>query len=324
MMQADIKTLVTAILAAAISAGLCVGLWFNLINMPFLALVLGFFISVPVLITAFGYGTAAGAFSAVAAAFFLFFALSPAMAWVFAVFFLAPAVFAGWLLGLVQTDAQKNTLFWYPLPQMLFQLALVVAIATITLMLSILSSNDTMQYINGLTPQLMATVRESRFYSLADQAVIENLIRSELITLIASVLSIYGFLFHLGSVYFSMRLAKRLRCLNRPLDDWPTVLRMPPAAFFMFVAGWIFGLFALNDTLALCINIIISVLTAGFLVSGIAVIHKVTRDYRWRPFLLCALYTSLFTLVLAPLASFALVITGLLSTLLSLCRGNKT
>jgi len=325
-MQADIRTLTAGTVAATMSAAFGMGLWLSLAKVQFLIFVFAFgsLVSLPVLITIFSYGTNAGIFSAILATFFLVAGLPSVAALLIALFFFIPSVFVGWLMDLARTDRQKGVLLWYPLCPALFQLALVITIAAITLMLYLLSSAEVMQYIDGLINQFTAVIRDSNLYRTTDQTVIEKTLRIRFIPAMASVFAVYGFLFHLGSLYLSMRLAKKLGYLRRPPDDWPAALRMPPAAFFIFSAGWIMSLFPFNDTLVICMDAIVSVLGASFFASGLAFIHQATRGRSWRLSVLVAVYSGLFTLVLTPFIIMALVLTGLFATTFSSHRNDTT
>jgi len=323
-MQFDKKTLTVCVLAAASSALLGMALWLSLAGMQLFIFLFGFFVSLPILIVAFGYGTGASMFSAVLGTFFLLFSLPSVAALLIALFFFAPSLFAGWLMGLAQPGSRKDTVVWYPLSQTVFLLALAIVAATIIVMLYLLSSAEVMQHLDGFIDQFIVAVREINLYPATDQALFEKAIRAQFIPGIASVFAVYGLLFHLGNLYFSTRLAKKLGRLNRPLDNWPAALRMPMAALVIFGIGGLATLFPVNETLTICANIIVSALGVGFFASGLAFIHHVTQGRPWRIAVLMAIYIGLFTLVLTPFLVMALIITGLFSTFLSLRRNDKT
>jgi len=262
----------------------------------------------------FGYGIKVSLLSAIIAAFFLIPNLSTVTALLITLFFFIPSLFLSWLMGLAQIDRQKGVVIWYPLSPALFQLALTIAIATIAVMLYILSSVEVTQYIDKFITRLMIAIRESYFYSVEDQAIIEQAIRLRFISIIASILPFYGLLCHTGTIYFAMRLANKIGYLQRPLDDWPTALHMPPVAFFIFAVDWMISPFIKNATLAICMAVIVSALSTGFMIAGLAVIHKATRGFVWRPAVLFAIYGGFFTLILTPLITIGLIIIGLFTT----------
>ncbi|RCL00571.1 MAG: hypothetical protein JSC189_001150 [Candidatus Tokpelaia sp. JSC189] len=323
-MQFNKKILTACILAAASSSLLGGVLWFSLARMQFFIILLfGLSVSLPILIVTFGYGTHASIFSAALATIFLLFILLPVTALLIAVFFFAPSVFTGWLMGLAQ-NGRKNTIFWYPFSQIVFLLALAVISATIIIMLYLLSSADTIQYLNGFFDRFIMTVRENNLYPESDQALFEKAMRIHFIPSIASVLAGYGSLFQLGNLYFSTRLAKKLGHMNRPLDNWPSALRMPLAALVTFGISGLVILFSINETITICANIIISALGVCFFASGLAFIHYIIQNHAWRAAVLTVIYIGLFTLVFTLFFVMALILAGLFATFLPLCHSSRS
>ncbi|RCL01953.1 MAG: hypothetical protein JSC188_000571 [Candidatus Tokpelaia sp. JSC188] len=314
-MQFKKKALAVCVLAAAFSSLLNVALWVSLANLwLFIAFLFGLFVSLPILIVAFEYGTYASVFTTVLTTFFLVFILSPVVALLISVFFFAPSMFIGWLMGLRQKGNRENITSWYPLSQIIFLLALSVISATIVIMLYLLSSSETMQHLNGFVDQLITLVHKSNFYSTESQELFEKAIRIHFVLGIASMIAVYGYLLHLGNLYFSIHFAEMLKSLKRPLDNWPTALRMPMIALVILGVSVIVGMLSKDETLTICMNIITSVLSTCFFISGLAFIHHITLGYICRIFLLIAIYVGLFTLILTPFFVMALILTGLFTT----------
>jgi hypothetical protein len=238
-------------------------------------------------------------------------------------FFLAPSVFLAWLITLFQFNQEKNIVNWYPLSPALFQLILVISGTTIAIMLYSLSSAEAIRSMNEIIARFLNSLQESNLYPSNDQNLIEHTIHHNFLPIISSTLPAYSFLCHLSNIYFSSRIASQLKVLQRPRDDWPIALRMPPCAFFIFISSWIFNPWIHNNTLILCLSVISSALSVAFMSSGIALIHQITRGYPWRLPILVLLYIGLFTVVLIPFLVLCLIICGLFATPFSKNYNNK-
>lgn len=324
--------------AAVLSAAAGVFLWSALFSLPFLPIIFGISINIPVLFVLFSYGARSGLAAALGASLLMCIALPLSAAISSAVFFFIPAVFVGWLLGLTPASpavkdtmakSEKQTLkednYFYPLPAALFQLALAVAFVTIAVLFYSFSAMDSTRVFTEQTQQIIDFIKQLDLYELKEDNIkMQDTVRRLLPVIAALSLALYGFLFQIAALYCAMALSCKKKLLQRPLSYWPRELRMPPMALFLFIALWCISYFidhqAVNSeinsktamTLALCFNIILAVLSAGFCASGLAVLHQVTRGgWLW---LRLIIYFGLFSLVLTPLFFFGLVIMGLFAT----------
>lgn len=316
------RAILLASFLAALSAAL---LWFSLLNVPLLPILFGIGITVPIYFLIFAVNLRSGFLAVCLASVLLCFALPLTAAPAVAAFFFPPALLTGWLLNLKYTAPdsagarQKAELAFYPLSAALFQLALAVAFVTIGALFYIFSAPDTGSVFDALTAQIIQFMQDNNLYDLpAQDGDISLSLRRLLPTLFAVSLALYGFLFQLAALYCALRLCARKSLLKRPLPFWPAALRMPPLAFITCILLWAASYFIGGSgetdapTLALCVNIILSVLAVGFCVSGLAVLHLAARGgWAWLRILI---YICLFSLVLTPVIFFGLVIMGLFAT----------
>lgn len=336
----------TAAAAGILSAAAALFLWFSLFNIAFLPFLFGIAVNIPVLFVLFAYGARCGIAAAVLASALLCFALPIKPALLLALFFYVPALSVGWLLGLRSgvhsrpaaephrgsgqktagkaaaekaASAKPAASQVYPLSAALFQLALIVAFVTIAVLFCTFSGADSAQVFSAAAKQIRQFIEQQNLYDFPMQNTdIDTVLRRFLPVLYAMSLALYGFLFQLAALYAAMRLARQKHLLKRPFGHWPADLRMPPLALLLFITLWPLSYFADSlrfsaaPTLSLCLNVILAVLAVGFCVSGLAILHQVTRGvWLW---LRITIYICLFSVVLTPIIFFGLVIMGLFAT----------
>lgn len=310
-MQINGKIIGFIVFAAAVTALLAYGLWASVLSLSPLLFLFAVCVNLPVLITAYRFNIAAGVFSALIATVLLSLATPGTAAFLIGVYFFIPGLFGCWLMGFFQSYAPDGRVIWHPLSSILFQIALVVSAATIVVMLFIYDSAEATQFLRDIAGNLVALLREANIYSASDMAILDFTIRTRYLLIMVVTLAGYGVLFQLANLYVAARLGEHFHILHRPRDFWPTAVRMPGLALFVFGFSWLLAALNVNPTLNICLDIIVSALGAAFFICGLAFIHSVTLGRSWRTVALTITYILLFSFVLTALMLPALIITGL-------------
>jgi len=330
MIKLSTGSLKYAVVSGVTSAFLCALLWFSLFKVPFLSIFCGIGVVVPVLFTQFSRNLTDAVIASLIAAVILCFILPLDIALLFSAFFFPPALLSGWLMGLKvsknsQTQGEtgagrpESKAGYYPLSAAVFQLALACAFVTIGIALYLFNLAGISPFFDSWADRIISVTQNTPFYdTLAQNGNPREIMRDFLPAALAVSLAVYGFLFQLAALYCSMRLAASKKLLKRPLCVWPSELRLPPLALILFILLWLAAFFTEGNTdsgastLALCLGIIASVLSAGFCLSGLAAVHQATPGpLIW---VRALIYICLFSIALTPIIIPGLIIMGLFAT----------
>ncbi len=311
MLQKKSYTFPTGILGGLFAAVLATAVISFFPVFPRLTLLLGFFVSLPIFIVAFGWGTAASIISLVTAAIVLIFAQNFYIGLGFTLLFFLPAVYASWLLGLAEMDKDGHAINWYPLSSVIFLLTGFISIICVFIG-AILYRDPTTSIIAGEVGDFFAnSLHESNSASEADIAIFRDFLVTNFVPLLSNCLATYGVLFLTGNLYFALVGAQRMNRLARPRDDWPKKFRLPLPALIIFIVAFGANFFQLGAFLNLCASVFNTTFTLAISLTGLAYLHNLTRGINGRIFILGFVYIALFTFVLTIPVSLILLMMGI-------------
>ncbi|WOC15128.1 DUF2232 domain-containing protein [Pseudochrobactrum sp. MP213Fo] len=305
-MNTNSKHISTGILAGLAAALLASGV---LVQSGF-AIALYVLTPLPIFIAALGWGTTAGLIAAGTASIAMAFFAAPMVAVLIALTSFIPAATGAYLAGLARPAQElggpEDALVWYPLSDILFRLSLLIA-ASFVIVGIIIGFGQEM--INELSAAVIASLKASDPAFNHGEDFNETLKKFLLIALPA-IQAATSLLFLTANFYLALRITERAGILRRPRDNWPATLRMPRPAlpvFAIFFAGSMF----LSGPAGLIATAFAGALAAGFIMSGLAIIHWRTRGAPWRPF---ALWLAYFLLIIFAFSAVVFLVIGLMDT----------
>ncbi|MBI0169419.1 MULTISPECIES: hypothetical protein [Bartonella] len=324
MLQKKSSTFPAGILGGLFAAVLATAIMSFFLVFPPLALLLGCFMTLPIFIVAFGWGTIASIISLITATIVLVFAQNLYIGLGFALLFFLPAVYGSWLLGLAETDKEGHTVQWYPLSSVIFLLTGFISIICVIIG-TILHNNPTTPIIAGEVANFVAnSLRETNSASEADIVTFHDFLVTNIVPLLSSSLATYGVLFLIGNLYFSLVGAQRMKRLARPRDDWPKKFRLPIPALVIFIVAFGATFFKLGTFLNLCASVFNTTFTLAISMTGLAYLHNLTRGMSGRIFILGFVYIALFTFVFTLPVSLILLLMGIWTTIQESRKSGET
>ncbi|WP_375609871.1 hypothetical protein, partial [Bartonella sp. AC53GZZY] len=202
---------------------------------PYFSFFLGCFLSFPIFIVAFNQGTLASLVALVSATVVLVITTNSYIALGFMLLFFLPAVYASWLLGLARPAQKENTLIWYPLSSVIFNLTNFIALIATFIGLYVQTRPSTPVIAKKITENIAQTLQQSQSIKETDIRAFSELLITHTATFTAVALTIYSLVFLIGNLYFSMITAQYMKWLKRPRDDWSQTLRLPISGIFIFI-----------------------------------------------------------------------------------------
>ncbi|WP_455482400.1 hypothetical protein V4P56_01900 [Bartonella sp. B35(2025)] len=282
---------------------------------PYFSLFLGCFLSLPIFIVAFGWGTLASLASLISATVVLTIATDIYIGFGFMLLFFLPAVYASWLLGLAQPTQEENSFIWYPLSSVIFHLTNFIALISSLIGLYIQTHPSTPIIMKKITENIAQTMQQSQSIREDDILAFSELLMTHAATLTAIALTIYSLIFFIGNLYFSVTTVQYMKWLTRPYDDWGRTLRLPISGLVVFITVCIASMIELSFTL----NLIMRVFTTAYIViisiSGLAYLHNITKEVSGRIIILSLVYIAMLTVVFAPPISFMMLLMGIWATI---------
>ncbi|EJF81910.1 hypothetical protein [Bartonella doshiae] len=303
-----------------IMTGILAGLFVVVIGMaiisvaniaPYLSLLLGCFLSLPIFIVAFGRGTLASLVALISATVVLFMVANVYISLGFMLLFFLPAVYASWLLGLARPAQKENSLIWYPLSSVIFHLTNFIALLSTFIGLYVQTRPSTPIIAKKITENIAQTMQQSQSIKEVDLLAFKELLMTNAATLTAISLTIYSLIFLIGNLYFSMIIAQYMKWSKRPREDWSKTLRIPIAGIVIFIAVCITSMIELGFTLNLSMRVFTSAYTAVISISGLAYLHNITKGISGRVIILSLVYLAILTVVFAPPISFMMLLMGI-------------
>ncbi|MGU3574835.1 DUF2232 domain-containing protein [Brucellaceae bacterium C25G] len=300
----------STIIGVGILAGLASALMSSgVIAQSGIAMVLYFLTPLPIFMAALGWGSSAGIVAALAATVTVGVVTAPMAALLIALTSFIPAAVGAYLSGLARPASDmggsKDILVWYPLSDIIFRLALMVAVSFIIIGYMIGFGED---MVRELTTQVMERIKEAEPTYHSDENM-QNAMASILMVVLPAMQPAIALAALIGNLYLALRLTGASGRLKRPRDDWPTTLRMPIAALSVVAVALALSFFGAGiSQVAL---VFVGSVGTGFLFSGFAIMHQRTRGMNLRPLILWLSYIGIT--VLSPLLIIFFVI-GLFDT----------
>ncbi len=301
-------------LLIAVACGLAAAIAFvSPLTLGGLGRVLSTFTALPLFVSALGFGTTAGLVSGVVAGLVIAVFFGPLAALAVAAATLIPALIIGHLAGLVRTDDGVEE--WYPLSRIFTVMVLIsTAIGTAMLGLTGYSSVTMEQNLMEVMREVAASFPEESRSALNEEALsAQAKLFAGLIPFVISASALFVLILNL---HFAARIARAAGWMLRPRDHIPTETALPVFMAAIFAAA--VAISFLGGGLGLGARIIAGATGFGFLLTGLATIHCLTRGRQSRGFLLGMLYASFFIPLFAQIAAFGVIALGLAETLLGL------
>lgn len=297
------------ILAGLASALMSVGVIAQTGAMASVAMILYFLTPLPVFVVALGWGSSAGIVAAAAATIAMGAAASPMVALLMALTSYIPAATGAYLSGLARPAEElggpKGILVWYPLSDIVFRLALMVAISFIIIG-AILGFGPDMA--RELANTIIDRVAEADPQFTAGDDIRDN-VTTLLMIALPAIQPAMCLAVLVGNLYLAQRLISISGRVRRPRDDWPATLRMPRPALLVFAVALAAAF--LPGGIGLAATVVAGVLGAGFAMAGLAIMHFRTRGKVWRPI---ALWLAYVAIILFAFLLFIVMVLGLFDT----------
>lgn len=298
------------IIGVGILAGLASALMSSgVIAQSGLAMVLYFLTPLPIFVAALGWGSSAGIIAAFVATAAVSVVAAPMAALLMALTSFIPAATGAYLSGLARPAAEmggpKDILVWYPLSDIIFRLALMVAVSFLAI-----------GAIIGFGPDMareLANVLITRIAEADPQFTASDDMRDALTSLFMIALPAIQpatcLLILIGNLYIALRMTAASGRLKRPRDDWPSTLRMPRPA--LLVLALTLAAAFLPGGIGSAATVFVGAVGAGFMLSGFAIMHARSRGMSWRPVVLWLAYVAV---VLFAFLLLAFLVAGLFDT----------
>ncbi|ENN92152.1 hypothetical protein [Bartonella bovis] len=282
---------------------------------PYFSLLLGCFISLPIFVVAFGFGTLPSLIALISATFVLTITNNIYIGFGFMLLFFLPAVYTSWLFGLARLVQEENALIWYPLPSVIFFLTNFIAL-TLTLVGTYVQMHPiTPIAAQEITANIVQVMRQSQSINEADILAFSELLTTHAATLTAIALTTYSLIFLIGNLYFSMTTARHMKLLTRPRDDWRQTFRLPLAGLIIFIIVCIASMLELGPILNLGTRVFTTAYTVVISISGLAYLHHITKRISGRIIILSLVYIAALTVVFAPPIAFMTMLMGIWATI---------
>lgn len=310
----------THIIPVGIVAGLfagVIGMAMNTLLMvsPLLAIIVVCFISLPIFIAAFGWGTLSSIIALSVATFVLIIAQNFYIGISYMLLFFLPAVYASWLLGLAQYDTDNQTVKWYPLSSVIFLIISFISIICVLIGVYIYNQPSTPLIAQQIADVFTNAMRQTQSADGADISEVYDLLVTNIVPFLSSGLATYSVIFLIGNLYFSLVGAQRMKRLARPREDWPTNFCLPLPAVFIFALAFLGTFLELGMLFKLCAVVFNTTFMLAFCFCGLAYLHNLSRGMGGRVFILALVYIALFTVVLTLPIFIVLVMMGIWSTI---------
>ena len=264
----------------------------------------------PIFIAALSWGIASGLIAAATASIAVAVFAAPMVAVLIALTSFIPAATGAYLAGLARPAQElggpKDALVWYPLPDIMFRLALLIAVSFI-IVGAIIGYGEEM--VRELTGAMIASLQASDpEFSASDD--FRAMLQQFLLFGLPAIQAATSLMFLTANFYLALRITERSGVLRRPRDNWPATLRMPRPALLIFALTFAGSMF-LSGPASMIATTFAGALAAGFIMAGLAIIHWRTRGATWRPF---ALWLAYFLLIIFAFSALVFLVFGLLDT----------
>lgn len=291
------KTLIFGIIAGLASAVLAA----IALTRPGLLTLLIYVASVPVFFASFSRGSLAGIIAAAIAILSTGIAAGMPIAAIIGLTIVGPAAYAGHLAGLSR-QGDDGALYWYPLSEILFRLALAVIAAYI--LIGLWFGYDVTQIateIERFIRQVM-TVQEPSLSTEQETAIRYNSIFYA--TLLPLIIPAFSLAVLVWNMSLAEKLARRKSLMQRPKDNIAADSGLPKMALALFVVAIILA--ALIPSLQSAAFVVAGTMGMALAMVGLAVLHYFTWGRKARSQILFLTYMATILLSM-PLFLFLIV-----------------
>jgi hypothetical protein len=265
--------------------------------------------ALPILIAGLGWGNLAAIAAVVVAGLISSVLVSPYYALLILVITLIPAAWLSHLANLARPASElggpDDAMAWYPLSDILTQLAVLVTMGMIVVGLIVGYDQEMSDRLVELVLEALKA-QEPLYNPDADAVAQFKSIFSVALPLIQGAL---WMVMLFAAYYIATRITQIAKNNLRPREDMPSTLRMHRYAIFAFLGGLL--LCFAGGTLGALGALICGSFGAGFLISGFAVFHFRTRGKSWR---LPVLWLGYLSVVLFTIPAFFFLLSGLMDT----------
>ncbi|AQX19472.1 hypothetical protein [Bartonella sp. WD16.2] len=282
---------------------------------PYLSLLLGCFISLPIFIVAFGFGTLSSLIALISVTFIFTIANNIYIGFGFMLVFFLPAVYTSWLLGLARPAQGENALIWYPLSSVIFLLTNFIALTLTLIGIYVQMHPITPILAQEINANIVQVMRQSQSINEADILAFSKLLTTHAATLTAIVLTSYSLIFLISNLYFSIITARHMKWLTRPRDDWRQTFRLPLSGLIIFIISCIASMLELGPILNLGTRVFTTAYTVIISISGLAYLHHITKGVSGRVIILSLVYIAALTVVFSPPIAFMTMLMGIWATI---------
>lgn len=204
-----------------------------------------------------------------------------------------------------EVGGPQGKLAWYPLSDMLMRLCLMVGAAFIFIGAMI---NYGPEMLDPMMDQIVERIQfTDPEFAFTDAARVELV--ATLTALIPVVQPLVWTMILVGNIYIAAKITRASGQLKRPQDDFPTQMHLPKIALVVFAGSLLLSF--LSGSIGFIGSAMSGGLFAGFILSGFALFHALSRGKPWRTPALILVYGATF-FVMLPV--FILFLVGLFAS----------
>ncbi len=289
------KNLLFAVIAGLASAVLAA----LALTRPGLLTMLIYVASVPVFFASFAWGSIAGIIAAIVAALATGMAGQIQVVAIVGLTIVGPAAYAGHLAGLSR-EGEDGKKYWFPLSEILFRLALVVAAVYIGL--GLWAGYDVEQVASQIEHMMVQVLAASGDAVTNEEQIKENsLLYATMLPMVVPPFSLAVLVWNMN---IAARMARKRAKFARPKDNIAADSGLPRTALMLFAAGLVVAL--LVPSLQSMALVVVGTMAMAISMIGMAVMHYYTWGLRARSQILFFAYVLTATTSI-PMVLFLIV-----------------
>ena len=220
-----------------------------------------------------------------------------------------PTLYIGYIAGRSRDDDNNGVMEWYPLPRILFQVAIIAALTSIAY--AVVAGYD----VETTTAQFTQAIRSAPTATPEVQAMAEIMARALPLAMPVSLVMLY-----LYSMSLAARISRGIAAsgnfgLTRLKDHLPSQTALPVVAVGIFAASIVAILIGGTSTIGVLGMVFAGAFGMMFTAVGLATIHSLSEGMNGRGVKLIAIY---FVLLVFSIAIIIPLVLGFAETLLGL------
>lgn len=278
-----------------------------------LAVPLAILAPIAIVIASLGWGSASGFIAAATAAIVSGIAFQSVENAIWTAVTTGSLAWLSHLIGLARRDDETDQVEWYPLGMVVFQLA--IATGLLAAILTAIGGFNASTTADVILKWLQEFIKQSGGQLAVPEAELKRAAESaaKVFPIIAAAAATLYYILYL---WLGARIMRRFERLARPWEDL-SALQLPPLSAMVFAASVV--LWLVPGQIGFLAGFAVGAFGLVFMLTGLAVVHTVTRGVPARPLILIAAYGSiLFTLGTFMLAALMFTILGLAETFLNI------